>query len=344
MAGQSNPVLVTGGGGFLGSAIIRLLRDRGEAVRSLARNHYPELDRLGVTQHRGDVADPEAVGRATAGCSAVFHVAARAGIWGRYADYHRTNVVGTQTVIAACRQHGVGRLIYTSSPSVVFTGKDLEGADESVPYAPRYDSAYPATKAIAEKLVLASNDASLATVSLRPHLIWGPGDNNILPRIIARARARRLFRIGNRNPLIDLTYIDNAAHAHVLAADRLAVGSEIAGKAYFIAQGQPVPLWDMVNRFLYVAGLPPVTRSVPLSLAVLLGGILETIYAVLHLPGEPRMTRFLARELSTAHWYNLEAARRDLGYAPIVDIDEGLRRLGESLGKSNKHGGTLSLR
>lgn len=344
MESDTKPILVTGGGGFLGSAIVRMLRNRGAAVRSLARNYYPELDELGVIQYRGDVADPEAVGRAMAGCSAVFHVAARAGIWGRYADYYRTNVVGTRTVIEACRQHGVRRLIFTSSPSVVFTGKDMEGADESLPYASRYEATYPATKAIAEKLVLASNDASLGTVALRPHLIWGPGDTNILPRIYARARAGRLFRIGKRNPLIDSTYIDNAALAHVLAANRLAPGSTIAGNAYFIAQGQPVPLWDMVDRFLSVAGLPPVSRSIPLALALILGGTLEAIYAVLHLPGEPRMTRFLARELSTAHWYNLDAARRDLDYVPIVDIEEGLRRLGESLASQEKRGLSLIAR
>jgi nucleoside-diphosphate-sugar epimerase len=179
--------------------------------------------------------------------------------------------------------------------------------------------------------VLANNDSTLGTVSLRPHLIWGPGDNNILPRIYALARAHRLFRIGRRNPLIDLTYIDNAAMAHVLAADRLEPGSPITGRAYFIAQGQPVPLWDMVNRFLEVAHLPPVTRSIPLPLAILISGPLETLHTLFRLPGEPRMTRFLARELSTAHWYNLDAARRDLGYSPQVDIEEGMRRLAESI-------------
>jgi nucleoside-diphosphate-sugar epimerase len=209
--------------------------------------------------------------------------------------------------------------------------------DESVPYAKHYDAAYPATKAVAEKLVLANNDSTLATVSLRPHLIWGPGDNNILPRIYARARARRLFRIGPRNPLIDLTYIDNAALAHLLAAERLEPGSPVSGRPYFIAQGQPVPLWDMVNRFLEVAHLPPVKRCIPRPLAVMLGGFLETLYTLLRLHGEPRMTRFLARELSTAHWYNLDAARRDLGYSPRVDIEEGMRRLAESLMQTVGH-------
>lgn len=327
----SRPVLVTGGGGFLGSAVVAMLRDRGQAVRSLTRRSYARLDEIGAEQILGDVADAAVVDRAVAGCDAVFHVAAKAGLWGPRKEYYRANVEGTQNVLDACRRHGVRKLVHTSSPSVVFHGTDLEGADESAPYPERYEAAYPETKAIAEKLVLKANDAGLATVVLRPHLIWGPGDNNILPRIYARARANRLFRIGRRNPLIDLTYIDNAAAAHLLAADRLDVGSPIAGKVYFIAQGEPVPLWDMVDRFLAVAGLPPVKRTVPKGLAVTLGRALEAAYRTFRLPGEPRMTRFLAHELSTAHWYNIDAARRDLGYAPHVGIEEGLRRLAASL-------------
>ncbi len=327
----SRPVLVTGGGGFLGSAVVAMLRDRGQAVRTLNRRRYEKLDALGVDQALGDVADADVVDRAVEGCDAVFHVAAKAGIWGPAQEYRRANVVGTENVLAACRRFGVRKLIHTSSPSVVFHGTDLEGVDESAPYPDHYEAAYPETKAIAEKLVLKANDAGLATVVLRPHLIWGPGDNNILPRIYARARANRLFRIGRRNPLIDLTYIDNAAAAHLLAADRLDVGSTIAGKVYFIAQGQPVPLWDMVDRFLEIAHLPPVRRTVPRGLAIALGRALEVCYRTFRLPGEPRMTRFLAHELSTAHWYNLEAARRDLGYAPHVGIEEGLRRLAASL-------------
>ncbi len=336
-ASHEVPVLVTGGGGFLGSAIVRMLRARGQPVRSLTRHRYPELDALGVEQFLGDVADRALVSRAVAGCATVLHVAAKAGLWGPYPEYHRSNVVGTENVLAACREHGVRRLIYTSSPSVVFTGHDLEGVDESIPYAKEYDAAYPATKAIAEKLILANNDTSLGTLALRPHLIWGPGDHNILPRIYSRARARRLFRIGRRNPLIDLTYIDNAAQAHLLAADRLEPCSPISGRAYFIAQGSPIPLWDMVNRFLAIADLPPVKRSIPRPLAVALGGGLEAAYMLFRLPGEPRMTRFLARELSTAHWYNLDAARRDLGYSPLVSIEEGMRRLAESLRQATSH-------
>jgi nucleoside-diphosphate-sugar epimerase len=320
--------LVTGGGGFLGSAIVRLLLARGDRVRSLARGDYPELTALGVDQVRGDVADAQAVVRAVEGCDVVFHVAARAGIWGPLEEYVRANVEGTRNVVEACRARGVRRLVHTSSPSVVFDGRDMEGADESAPYASRFESPYPATKAQAERLVLAANSAELATVALRPHLIWGPGDNHLIPRIVARARAGRLRRIGRRDPLVDSVYIDNAAEAHVLAADRLAApGAPAAGRAYFISQGDPRPLWELVGGILRAAGLPPVRRRVPRGLALAAGAALEAGYRTLHLKGEPPMTRFLAHQLATAHWFNIAAARRDLGYQPRVSIEEGLRRL-----------------
>ena len=232
--------LVTGGGGFLGGAIVRRLRARGDEVRSLSRGRYPALRRPRRQQIQGDVADAGAVDAAVAGCDVVFHVAAKAGVWGRYAEYHRANVVGTENVLAACRRHGVRRLVYTSSPSVVFDGRDMEGVDESVPYPAHYEAHYPQTKAEAERLVLAANGPDLATVALRPHLIWGPGDNHLVPRILARGRAGRLRRIGRANKLIDSIYIDNAADAHLLAADRLAPGSPVAGKAYFISNGEPI--------------------------------------------------------------------------------------------------------
>ncbi len=317
--------LVTGGGGFLGGAIVRALVARGDSVRSLARSDYSELRDLGVETVRGDLADPVATARAVEGCDVVFHVAARAGVWGKYADYYRANVEGTQNVVAACRSAGVRRLVFTSSPSVVFNGRDMEGVDESVPYPAHHEAPYPATKALAERLVLAANGPDLAVVALRPHLIWGPGDNHLVPRIIARAR--RLRRIGLESKLIDATYIDNAADAHLLAADRLAPGSAIAGRPYFIAQGEPIPVWDLVNRILAAAHLPPVERSVSPRLAYLAGAICEGVYRAFRLQSEPPMTRFVARELSTAHWFNLDAARRDLGYSPRVSMEEGLRRL-----------------
>jgi nucleoside-diphosphate-sugar epimerase len=325
-------VLVTGGGGFLGGAIIRGLIARGDTIRSLSRSEYPVPRALGVEQVRGDLADPETVRHAVKGRALVFHVAAKTGIWGPYTDYYRSNVTGTHNVIAACRACGVERLVFTSSPSVVFNGHDMEGIDESVPYPEHYDAFYPATKAEAEQLVRATNDGTLATVALRPHLIWGPGDTNLVPRIIARARAGRLRRIGRRANLVDSTYIDDAATAHLNAADRLAPGSPIAGKVYFISQGEPWPLWDLINRILRAAHLPPVTRTIPPALALMAGRICEAAAHALRLENEPPMTRFLARELSSAHWFNITAARRDLGYQPSVSIEEGMRRLEQALG------------
>jgi nucleoside-diphosphate-sugar epimerase len=323
--------LVTGGGGFLGGAIVRSLIARGDTVRSLSRSDHPALRACGVEQMRGDVADPAAVQRAVDGCAVVFHVAAKAGIWGPYTDYYRSNVTGTRNVIAACRACGVRRLVHTSSPSVVFDGRDMEGVDESVPYPRHHDAPYPATKAEAERLVRAANDSTLATVALRPHLIWGPGDTNLIPRIIARARMGRLRRIGRRVNLVDSTYIDDAATAHLNAGDRLAPGAPIAGQVYFLSQGEPWPVWDLVNRILQAAHLPPVTRTIPTRLALLLGTACETLGHALRLEDEPPMTRFLARELSSAHWFDISAARRDLGYQPSVTIEEGMRRLEQAL-------------
>jgi nucleoside-diphosphate-sugar epimerase len=328
--------LVTGGGGFLGGAIVRLLVERGDEARSFSRGDYPLLRELGVAQFRGDLADREAVIRAAEGCDVVFHVAARAGIWGSFAEYYRANVTGTENVIAACCRHGVGRLVFTGSPSVVFDGRDVEGGDESLPYPEHYHAHYPRTKAMAEQRVLAANSSQLATVSLRPHLIWGPGDNHLVPRIVARGKAGKLRRIGNRPCLVDTVYVDNAAHAHLLGADRLVHGGAVSGKAYFISNGEPLPLWEMVDRILAAAGLPPVTRSMPAGAALAAGIICEALWNILRLSGEPPMTRFIAREMATAHWFDITAARRDLGYSPQISIDEGLKRLKDWLSRGRR--------
>lgn len=319
--------LVTGGGGFLGGVIVRMLRERGDEVRSFSRADYPQLSALGVEQFRGDLSDQAAVIKAVQGCDTVFHVAAKAGIWGSYADFHRANVTGTENVLAACLANSIRKLVYTSSPSVVFDGSDVEGGDESIPYPASYEAHYPRTKAMAEQLVLAANSTQLATVALRPHLIWGPGDNHLVPRILAKARAGRLLRIGDRPNLVDTVYVDNAARAHLQAADCLSPGSPPAGRAYFISNGQPMPLWEMVDRILAAADLPPVGRSISPGLAYVAGCICEALWGTLHLAGEPPMTRFVAHELASAHWFDISAARRDLGYQPEVSIDEGILRL-----------------
>jgi nucleoside-diphosphate-sugar epimerase len=320
-------ILVTGGRGFLGGVIVRMLLEQGKTVRSLARHHCTQLEAAGVEQFVGDLTDAALVDRAVNGCEQVYHVAAKAGVWGAYRDFYNANVVGTRNVISACRKQGVTRLVYTSSPSVVFDGADMEGVDESAPYPQHFHAPYPQTKAQAEQLVLAANSDQLATVALRPHLIWGPGDNHLVPRILERGRGGHLRRIGKGDNLIDAVYIDNAAIAHLQAGKQLAIGSRVAGKVYFVANNEPIPLWDLVNQILAAGDLPPVTRTISPQLAYLAGAMLELFYKNLRLAGEPRMTRFVARELATAHWFDLSAAQRDFGYQPQVSINEGMKRL-----------------
>ncbi len=319
-------VLVTGGGGFIGRSIVRALLDRGERVRVLCRGDYPFLHEWGVDLHRGDICEPDVVTAAVAGCDAVFHTAAHIDLWGPYETFFDVNTLGTRHVIDACRQHRVPKLVYTSTPSVVHSGDAVSGVDESAPYPAHFEAHYPATKALAEQEVLAANSDTLSTVAIRPHLVWGPGDSSALPRLVARAKAGRLRMVG-RPQLIDTTYIDNAVAAHLLAYDRLAPGSPAAGKAYFITQGEPLEGPTFINDMLHAAGLPPVTRSIPAPLARFAAALAETVWTTFKLQSEPPVTRFLVSQLSTAHWYDISAARRDLGYDPAVSYAEGMVRL-----------------
>lgn len=330
-------ILVTGGGGFLGQALCRGLLQRGHEVASFNRGHYPALDTLGVRQLQGDLADRDAVLAACTGVDAVFHNAAKAGAWGSYDSYHRANVVGTDNVIAACRTHGIGRLVYTSSPSVTHRANHpvAGGTADNVPYGEDFKAPYATTKMIAEQAVLAANDASLATVALRPRLIWGPGDNQLLPRLVERAKAGRLRFVGDGSNLIDTTYIDNAAQAHFDAFDHLAPAAACAGRAYFISNGEPKPVREVVNGLLHAAGAPEVDRTIPFRAAYIAGAVCEALWTVLPLRGEPPMTRFLAEQLSTTHWYDMTPARRDFGYVPRVSFHDGLTQLKDSWSKAS---------
>jgi 2-alkyl-3-oxoalkanoate reductase len=324
-ARSPDQVLVTGGGGFLGGAIIRQLVERGDHAKSFSRRFYPELAAMGVEQIQGDIGDATAVEQACREVDLVFHVAAKPGVWGDYSAYYQTNVIGTQNVIAACKQHNVSRLVYTSSPSVIFGGTDMEGVDESVPYPEKYHTHYPKTKAMAEQCVIAAAEEGLKTIILRPHLIWGPKDNHLVPRIIERAN--RLVKVGDGKNLVDTIYIDNAADAHIQAGDRLGQHHNLSGRVYFISQDDPVLLWEMVNNILKAAGKAPVRRSISRNTAWMIGAVLEIFYKMFKINGEPRMTRFLADELSTAHWFDIGAAKKDLGYKPKISMEKGLYRL-----------------
>lgn len=319
--------LVTGGGGFLGRHIVMKLLARGDQVRALGRRGYPDLDKMGGEMVCADIQDRAAVARACRGMDTVFHVAALAGYWGSWDSYFGPNVVGTENVLNGCWTAGVRKLIYTSTPSVVSAPGNLEHVDERVPYPARYECPYPATKAQAERLILDANGQDgLLTASLRPHLIYGPGDPHLFPRIIDRARRGLLVQVGDGTNQVDVTYVENAADAHLLAADRLGDGSPVNGQAYFISQGTPVTLWPWIDSILRALGIPGVRRTISHGLARTVGAALEMAYTVLPLRGEPRMTRFLADQLATSHYFDISKARRDLGYEPRISTEDGLER------------------
>lgn len=318
--------LVTGGGGFLGRYIVEQLLARGDSVTVFARGDYPELSKIGARLIRGDICDPLAIQNACAGVETVFHVAAMEGLWGKWESFYQPNVIGTQNVIQTCRKQGVDKLVYTSSPSVIFDNNSQEGCDEKLPYPSHYESYYAQTKAMGEQMVIKANGESLLTVSLRPHLIWGPRDTHILPQIIARAKAGQVFQVGDGRNMVDFTYVEDAARAHLLAAGALYPGSNIAGSVYFISQDEPVRIWPWVNNLLSRLGIPTVKRSITLRLARTIGTVLEYAYRLLPLKGEPRLTRFLASELALSHYYDISRAKRDFSYQPQFKMEQGLEK------------------
>lgn len=326
-------VLVTGGSGFLGAALCRGLLAQGHSVSSFQRHFSTELERLGVKQVLGALNDKNQVFEALVGQDAVLHNAAKASGWGLWDDFYQTNVVGTQNIIDGCLKTGIQKLIYTSTPSVVHQGRTAVagGNEQNTPYATHFSAFYPHTKKIAEQTILAANSNQLATVALRPRLIWGPGDTQLLPRLRARSKAGRLRFIGDGDNKMDCTYIDNVVQAHLLALEKCCIGAACAGKAYFISNGEPLPIRDIVNGLLSAAKAPIVTRSIPFFLAYSVGRLCEFFWRVFRLKNEPPMTRFLAEQLSTEHWYDCSAAQRDLNYVPTVSIAEGLLRLKASL-------------
>lgn len=314
-------VLVTGYGGFLGKAVCLQLLKAGHSVTGLARQDYAELQHLGVKTLRGDIRDPECLDKACEGRDAVIHTAAKAGVWGSWDEYYNINTLATERLIEACRKNQVPYLVHCSSPSVTFDGKHQSGIDESVPYPTRWLCHYPHTKALAEQAVLAAHEpGKLATVALRPHLIWGEGDPHLIPRVIDRCLKKRLLCIGSGKNLIDTVHVDRAAKAHLLAFESLQRDPSIAGgKAYFITDGEPIECWKWVGMLLSAAGLAVPTRRIPLQVAYALGGVMEAAFKMAGKNEEPPMTRFVAKQLGLDHYFSIGAARRDLQYQPDVD-------------------------
>ena len=313
-------VAVTGGGGFLGRRIVEMLREEGTPVVSIARGHYPELEALGVECRRVDITDCDALCAALEGIDAVIHVAAKAGVWGRRSEFMAANVTGTENVLVACDRQGIGRLVHTSSPSVCFDGRDHVQAGNDLPRAKRFLSPYSESKALAEARVLEANSPRLATVVLRPHLIFGPRDPHIIPRLLERAARGRLARIGDGRNEVSLTHVDNAAWAHVCALRALEPGAVCAGQAYFVCNRESVRLWDWIDALLLALERPPVGRRLPLALARGVGALCEAAWTLLPLKGEPPMTRFVALQLARSHSYDLGPLERDLGYEERLDM------------------------
>lgn len=320
--------LVTGGGGFVGKAVVRRLVEKGIGVKVIGRSRYPDLEKIGVTCVQGNLTDPAAVESACKSVDVVFHVAALAGIWGDWQSYHSTNVLGTENVVQACEKSEVKALVYTSTPSVVFDRSDIENGDELLPYPERFLCNYARSKVAAEKIALSSSTPSCA---LRPHLIWGPGDPHLLPRLLAAGRKKQLKMVGEGKNLVDISYVDNVAHAHLLAAENLLTSGTASGQPYFISQGEPVNLWDWVNDLFTRMGVKSVNKKVSFSAAYMVGGALEVFHKVFRKNVEPRMTRFLAEQLAKSHYFSCNKAKSDLGYKPLVSTEEGLERTVEWL-------------
>ena len=328
--------LVTGGGGFLGSGIAKALLENKHDVTIVGRRQYSHLP-AEIKSLQGDIRDFDFLQKAFIGIDAVFHTAAFAGIWGRTEDFYSINVEGTRNVIETCLLSGVQKLIFTSSPSVIYGNTSLEGVDESTPYPEDYLCEYPRTKAIAERLVSEANGPDLATVSIRPHLIWGAGDPHLVARILDKADKGRLVQVGTGVNKVDIIHIDNTVSAHLKACDALGVGKTPAGKIYFVSDGEPVNLWDWINELLKKTGRRPVTRSISYRTANRLGYILEKIYGWGGIKKEPPMTRFLASQLATSHYFNISRAQKDFGYQPVVSAREGMNRLIQSLSSPQEY-------
>jgi len=320
-------ILVTGGGGFVGSAIVKLLLDKGYQVIVLGRNRYEHIEQRGATCLVGDIADNVFVDKALKGVETVYHTAAKAGIWGSWNDYRIANVIGTKNVVNSCRSNRVKNLIYTSTPSVVFNSRDIENGNEQLPYATKFLCNYSKSKVLAERFVLGANSDQLKTTAIRPHLIWGPGDPHLLPRIIERGRNGQLKIIGSGNNKVDITYIDNVAYAHLLAHKSLEKNGKAAGKAYFIGQERPVNLWDWINGIYGELDIPLINKKITFGSAYFAGMLLEWVYNVFPFTGEPKMTRFLATQLACSHYFSHDCANRDLGYVPLITLEEGQKQL-----------------
>lgn len=320
-------VLVTGGSSLIGAGVANALVSRGDDVVCVQRSRSAMVDPA-VSQHLGDIHNHAVVTEAAAGCDAVVHVAAKVGVVGPWEDYRSVNVDGTANVVAAALDRGVPRVVYVSSPSVAHGGEPIVGGAADAPVLGRRRAWYPESKAMAEIVALDAASGDVGVVAVRPHLVWGPGDTQLVGRIVEHARAGRLALVGGGRALVDTTYIDNAVAALVSALDAVHPGAECSGRAYVVSNGEPRMIRELVEGICSAAGVPFAPRDVSLRVGRSAGAVVERVWPILRRSDEPPLTQFLAEQLGTAHWFDSRPAHDDLGYSPTVSIDEGLRRLG----------------
>ena len=319
-------VLVTGAGSLLLGGVAAALHARGDEVVCLQRHVATFAGSDDVQQVLGDARDQGAVQRAATGCEAIVHGAARVGVVGSWPEFEGVNVKGTANVLYNARACGVSRVVYVSTPSVAHSGHSIVGAGADPAVVGRKGAYYAESKAIAEQVAVAANTDELAVVVVRPHLVWGPGDTQLVGRLVERAAAGRLAMVGHGSALIDSTYIDNAISAHVAALDAVHPGAACAGRAYVIANGEPRTVYELIEGICLAAGVPFEPRHVPVKVALGLGSVVERLWPRLR-DDEPPITRFLAEQLGTAHWFDPRPARDDLSWSPRVSLADGFELL-----------------
>jgi nucleoside-diphosphate-sugar epimerase len=322
-------VLVTGGSSLIGAGVAAALIARGDEVVVQQRSRSETLGRLGVRQELGDIRDLDVVLAAAAGCDAIVHLAAKVGVVGDWEDYRSINVDGTRNVLRTAQRRGVGRVVHVSSPSVAHGGEPIVGGGADEPVLGRRRAWYPESKAMAEIDALAAAGDELGVVAVRPHLVWGPGDTQLVGRIVERAATGRLALVGGGRALVDTTYVDNAVDALVAALDAVEPGARCSGRAYVVSNDEPRMIRELVEGICHAAGVPFEPRTVSLRVGRSLVAVVERAWPLLRRDDEPPLTQFLAEQLGTTHWFDPRPARDDLGWTPVVSIDEGLSRLAD---------------
>jgi nucleoside-diphosphate-sugar epimerase len=332
-------VFITGTSSLIGTSVANLLTSRGDQVVAFQRSSAPGIGTQ-VDERLGDVTNASDVHAAMGGCDAVVHLAAKVGVIGARSEYASVNIDGTQHVLDAARLHGIQRVVHVSSPSVAHDGTAIIGGGADAAILEHPNAWYSETKAVAEARALSANDQAVGVVVIRPHLVWGPGDTQLVGRIVERSVAGRLALVGGGRALVDTTYIDNASAALVAALDAVHPGAPCAGNSYVVANGEPRPIRELVAGICAAAGVPFAPRDVPLGVARRLGSLIDQVWPRLGRTDEPPLTRFLADQLGTAHWFDPRPVQRDLNWTPSVSIDDGLARLTEWFAAGQSHNPT----